>query len=259
MSRRADRFVESLCSEAFDSDAVNHPYLRALAAGDFPDYGRALQDFAYQYEWYSAGFTDYVSAVIGQLKNAKHQQILESNLAEEQGSVEGVVLDADLLADIAGRSHTSLYADFQSAVGVDAAYRETAKRCALSSSWRQQFLSLCQMNECAGVGAIGIGTELIVSRIYGLILEGLTLHSAVTPAQRVFFDLHSHCDEEHAAQMLYIAKDLARSSTACQQLRYGADTALALRAAFWDEMLNRAQAMPTAGSTAAARPIASAH
>ena len=102
------------------------------------------------------------------------------------------------------------------------------------------------MNECVGVGAIGIGTELIVSRIYNQILDGLKTYSNLTMTQRVFFDLHSQCDEKHAAQVLFIAKELAQDHTACEQIEYGAKMAIKLRIAFWDKMLERAHVLPAA-------------
>ena len=105
-------------------------------------------------------------------------------------------------------------------------------------------MQLCEMNACVGVGAIGIGTELIVSSVYNQILEGLKSHSNLTMTQRVFFDLHSECDEAHAAQMIVIAEDLAKDRTACEQIEYGVKMAINMRVMFWDEMLERARNFP---------------
>ena len=102
------------------------------------------------------------------------------------------------------------------------------------------------MNECVGVGAIGIGTELIVSSIYNQILEGLKAHSDLTMTQHVFFDLHCQCDEEHATKMLLIAEDLAQTRTACEQIEYGVKMAINMRVIFWDKMQERAQNFPEA-------------
>jgi len=114
--------------------------------------------------------------------------------------------------------------------------------------WSKQFLQLCLMNEYVGVGAIGIGTELIVSSIYNQILEGLKNHSDLTMTQRVFFDLHSECDEEHAAQMILIAEDLALDHSACEQIEYGVNMAINMRVMYWDKMLERANNIPAHSS-----------
>lgn len=248
MDQQASRFIESISAEVIGSAAVNHPYLKAMHNGDFPNIDLALKDFAFQYGLYSAQFSHYVSAVITNLTNPAHKQILLANLAEEQGDVKGLELPSDVLANIVGRSHSSLYQRFQLALGVDVEYAKTAQQCQTSLSWGLQFLELCKMNEHVGIGAIGIGTELIVSRIYGQILEGLKAHSNLTMIEHVFFDLHSQCDEEHAAQMLLIAQDLAQDSTTRQKIEYGARKAMNMRIAFWDEMLSRAQSFPAANA-----------
>lgn len=239
-------FIKCISTEALSSAAVNHPYLQAMREGDFPNVDLAFKDFAFQYGIYSAAFVRYVSAVIENLSNTEHKQILLSNLAEEQGNTHDVELPPDVLASVFGQPHTSLYRRFQEALGIDADYRKTARRCQTSLSWSRQFLQICKKNECVGVGAIGIGTELIVSRIYDQILEGLEAHTNLTMTQRVFFDLHSKCDEEHSAQLLSIAEDLARDRAACEQIEYGTRKAIDMRVAFWDKMLVRAHNFPPA-------------
>ena len=243
-------FIKGISAEALDSAAVNHPYLRAMSKGDFPNIDMAFKDFAFQYNLYSARFTRYVSAVIENLSNAEHKQILMTNLAEEKGVVNDVELPPDVLASVTGQPHSSLFRRFQESLGVDADYRETTARCQTGLLWSRQFLQLCEMNECVGVGAIGIGTELIVSSIYNQILEGLEAHSDLTMTQHVFFNLHSQCDEQHALQIALIAEDLARSSTACEQIEYGVRMAISMRVIFWDKMHQRAQDFPASAPRA---------
>ena len=244
-------FVESLCAEALDSAAVNHRYLRAIREGDFPDIDLALKDFAFQYGVYSGAFVHYVLALTENLSKAEHRQALQANLEEEQGSVHGVDLPPEVLASVIGQPHTLLYRRFQEALGIDAAYRNTAHACHESRLWACEFLKLCKTDEFVGIGAIGIGTELIVSQIYDQILAGLKKHSKLTPIQRVFFDLHSECDEAHANQLLRVAEDLARDRESCEKIAYGARRAIELRVRFWDAMLVRAHSLPASSTTTA--------
>lgn len=241
MSSMVDGYIDSICSEIIESEAINHPYLHALEAGNLPNVELALQDFAFQYSAYSAQFTEYVSAVITNLSNPEHKKLLQANLDEEQGHASDEELPPDVLACVEGLPHTSLYKRFQHAIGVDSEYLNTTQYCPASLRWRHQFLGLCNMNEFVGIGAIGIGTELIVSHIYKKILAGLQSHSKLTMNERVFFHLHSQCDEGHAAQILKIAKDLAQDEEQREQIAYGARAAVDMRVAFWDEMLTRAQ------------------
>jgi len=246
--------IQRIKADALASDAVNHPYLKALQSGDLPNFELAIKDFAYQYGIYSKPFIQYLKAVINNLKNQKHQAMLIENLTEEQGDMHDVELPADVLATVEGVPHAQLYRRFQEAVGVNDAYRSKSQESQTARLWRDQFLQLCAIDECVGVGAIGIGTELIVSSIYRQILEGLKTHSGLSMTERVFFDLHSQCDDEHAAQLLSIAHDLAQDHhDAIEKIEFGAKMALHLRVLFWDKMLARAQHFPASSSSPAKR------
>jgi pyrroloquinoline-quinone synthase len=238
-------FIKRISAEALNSAAVNHPYLRAMSEYDFPNVDMAIKDFAFQYSLYSAKFTRYVSAVTENLRNVEHKQILLTNLAEEQGATNNIELPPDVLASVAGQPHTTLFRRFQEALGINAQYRESTAQCQTGLLWSKQFLQLCEMNECVGVGAIGIGTELIVSGIYNQILKGLEAHSNLTMKQYVFFNLHSECDKAHAAQIALITEDLARNNMACEQIEYGVKMAINMRIIFWDKMQERAQNFST--------------
>lgn len=237
-------FIEDMCEEALASAAVRHPYLDAMRSGSFPDLEYAFKDFAFQYGLYSANFMQYVSAVMKQLQDDRHREILRGNLAEEQGHAHDVDLPADIMASIDGEPHSRLYRRFQDALGVNPDERNPTARCP-GARWSSKFLTLCRSGEMIGAGAIGIGTEFVVASIFEQILAGLKQHSDLTMLQRVFFDLHSECDEKHAQEMMQITSELARDPESCDQIEHGIRCALALRAAFWDQMMERALAAPS--------------
>lgn len=248
-------FAAAASEAALKSSAVTHPYLRALRTGDLPNTCLALQDFAFQYGLYSTRFTRYMSAVTRNLSNDEHKRILLANLAEEQGDVHDVELPPDVMATVVGQPHTLLYQRFQNALGAGPDSREATPQCP-GFVWSEQFLQLCQTNEHVGVGAIGIGTELIVADIYDQILAGLKAHTDLTLTERVFFDLHSDCDHEHAAQVLLITEGLAQNAEACEQIEFGITSAIDMRSTFWDAMLQRALRFPAADSAATTRKTA---
>ena len=239
----AQHFVKNTSDWALTSAAINHPYLTALATGDLPDIDAAFRDFARQYGLYSAKFIPYVSAVYERLESVEHREILHENLAEEKGDTHDVVLPPDVLETVTGVPHVLLYRRFQEALGVTPGVDGATDDCP-GYLWSQDFLRLCESNQYVGVGAIGIGTEFIVSRVFRQILEGLSSFSSLSMTQRVFFDLHSECDDKHAAEVLSITQDLATDRDAAEQIEYGVKTALSLRATFWDRLLQRALAMP---------------
>ena len=55
--------MQALLQEAENHRAVHHPYLKALANGEFKNNHRILQDFAAQYGHYSAWFPRYLTGV----------------------------------------------------------------------------------------------------------------------------------------------------------------------------------------------------
>ena len=240
LSSSGKTFVKQLGAEVQNSSAVYHPYLTALKNADLPNIHLALQDFAFQYGIYSASFVHYITSLLDQLTASEHKQILYSNLREEQGNEIDVVLPNNVLKSIEGKSHTILYRQFQQAIGVGDNYLASAEQNQTGTEWSTNFLKLCQVNQHVGIGAIGIGTELIVSPIYQQILEALSHHTELSQIDRIFFELHSTCDDHHAEQLLSVAEELASSQFALEQIAYGARTAVSLRSTFWDKMLERA-------------------
>jgi pyrroloquinoline-quinone synthase len=247
--RSNNTFISNLCTRALNSTAVKHPYLDAMREGSFPNVKMAYQDFAFQYGLYSIRFTQYLSEVINNLSNVEHKRVVQNNLSEERGNCYSVDLPPDVLSNIAGLSHARLYQRFQEALGIDASYRETTPQSQTALLWSGQFLQLCKTHENVGIGAVGIGTELIVSSIYNQIFDGLKAHSSVSQSQRVFFDLHSECDDLHAEQILSITEDLAHDHNAREQIEYGAVMALNMRTIFWDKMLERGLSFPASASS----------
>ncbi len=236
-------FVDRLTAEAVESSAVEHPYLQSLVDGSLPQMNAALKDFAFQYGLYSRHFIKYVAAVSEQLADEQHRQILKNNIAEEQGDTHDVELPDDVLAEIDGLSHRALYARFTNALGMHQSFDQATDECP-GRIWSEQFLNLCGDKPNVGIGAIGIGTEFIVSRVFTKILDSLKSHSRLSVSQRVFFELHSVCDDHHADELLTITRALAIDKVAREEIAHGVRTAIKLRSRFWDQLLLRATQLP---------------
>ncbi|MBR9814173.1 iron-containing redox enzyme family protein [bacterium] len=231
----AEAFVEVLCAEALGHTAVNHAYLHRLAAGDLPDIQGAIRDYCHQYYFYSAEFTSYLEAVIGGLTSAQHRDCLRHNLAEEQGRCH--------VAGAEDVPHTELFQRFRRAAGVSEAYDRDNQPITTALIWRDLFLQKCQSRQAGvGVGAIGIGTELVVSRIYHHLHTAVATHTAMVPDDYLFLSLHMECDDEHAEDLKRISVELAEAHELREALRFGVLSSLNLRNAFWDVMLGRALA-----------------
>ena len=77
-------FLHSLEVEALGHKAVQHPYLLALSEGTLRDPRCAVQDFAREYQGYSAWFPRFLSALEARLPSDL-RSILEENKEEEGG------------------------------------------------------------------------------------------------------------------------------------------------------------------------------
>jgi len=92
------------------------------------------------------------------------------------------------------------------------------------------------------IGALGLGTEGVVSTMYRHFLPALR-STQLEPEAVVFFPLHAAVDDKHQATLIQISRDLAQTQSGRQDLLKGMRKALSLRATFWDFMHQRAQSM----------------
>ncbi len=236
-------FIDRLTQKALHSQAVNHPYLQYFAGENTDNAEGMVRDFALQYGFYSANFIAYVSSVIENLDKQSHRDVLQENLDEERGNVHGVDLPPDVLETVIGQPHSLLFQRFQQAAGVSASSKRNVSNADPGVAWARGFQTLCSENVLVGIGALGLGTELIVSSIYSKILSGIKTATNIAPKDYVFFELHSECDDDHAQQLLLVASQLAIDSDAERQIEYGMSRALELRCRFWDQMLERSEAV----------------
>jgi pyrroloquinoline quinone (PQQ) biosynthesis protein C len=107
--------------------------------------------------------------------------------------------------------------------------------------WREQLLAVLAHGSAAqAVGALGLGTETIVSTMYGYFTQALGRMPELSPRDTVFFPLHTTVDDHHQATLQAIAIDFAATDEGRADLRRGMLKALQLRCAFWDWLHARA-------------------
>ena len=235
-------YVEDLTASALHHRAVHHPYLKALAAGTLPDTRWALRDFAQQYYSYSKNFPKYLQATIAQLSDPRHRLALMENLAEESGHYEEEELSLleryNIRREwIVDQPHPVLFRRFADALGADL---DNTPESDASVCWSEMFLLLLTHGTPAeAVGALGLGTENIVSTIYQSFVIAIG-RTELSIEDTVFFPLHTQVDDAHLETLQDIAVDLAQTPEGRQGLRRGMLKALQLRSVFWDWMYERA-------------------
>jgi hypothetical protein len=107
--------------------------------------------------------------------------------------------------------------------------------------WREMLLAVLSQGSAAeAVGALGLGTETIVSTMYGAFVAAIGRHGDLNPRDTVFFPLHTLVDDAHQASLRQIAIDCAASEAGRADLARGMHKALALRDSFWSWLHERA-------------------
>lgn len=233
--------LAALVAEAEAHVAVDHPWLRAFAAGSLPDPERAVRTFAVTYNGYSQWFPRYLRMVIDRLSDPAHKALLAENLAEEKGELHEedrlALVEAGIdVAQVEGVPHSRLFRDFCRAVGIADGDLEQVRPAA--AQWRERFLLGLQQGSAAFcVGALGLGTEGVVRTIYTKLLAGIRTMTSLPRRDYVFFELHCLVDDQHQKDLLAIAETMAAQPQGHQQLRAGMRFALDLRAEFWGKLL----------------------
>ena len=244
--KTGDAYLEALIDEALSHPAVSHPYLNDLAQGNLPDLKWAICDFASQYPGYCAHFPRYLTMVISKLDSPKHRMTLMQNLIEESGMLDDeeieVLVEHGIDPDwVQGIPHPKLFERFQHAMGVHNTHEQDDDVLEVVC-WRESFYHLLANGSPAeAVGAIGLGTENIVNKIYTPIIRAIERLGTLDREQYVFFELHCEVDDDHHEALLAIASDFADDRQNCIDLRKGMLKALGLRAMFWDWMHDRAR------------------
>ncbi len=237
-------FVAELAEQSLLHRAVNHPYLEAMGSGALPDTRWALADFGQQYQCYSKDFPRYLTAVISRLADPGHRAGLMENLSEESGIYEAEELTA--LSEIGiksewivGKPHPQLFDRFCKAMGLED--QDLSSEPDQIICWREMLIGLLSSGTPAeAVGALGLGTENIVSTIYKPFSRAVAMLPELAAKDTVFFPLHTAVDDHHQETLQGIAADLAVNDATRSELRRGMLKALALRSVFWDWMYRRA-------------------
>lgn len=235
-----EQHLQTLLTEAKHHPAVHHAFLRRFATGAYPDATAVLRRYALEYSAYASWFPRYLEAVIDRLDDPAHQALLRRNLDEEQGNYDADECDELRRAGIRvelvqGVPHPQLFRRFCRAIGITD--DELARPCRAADQWRREFHAMLEnASPAAAVGALGMGTEYVVRPIYEQLLRGIQALGTLHRDDYVFFELHCLVDDQHQADLLHIARELAPNTDGVRELRRGMLGALRLRQRFWDQL-----------------------
>lgn len=204
---------------------AEHPFwdnrlFRACASGAL-----TREDFRYvfsQYYLYTRSFTRVLAALMANCESDLHRAQLAENIWEEGGGA------------TPERRHAEIYRRFlREGLGIDIDSIEFADPARL---FVREILDFCRdAHPAAGSAFLSLGTEGIVPRMYGVLLDGL-LHAGVGEEHLSFFRIHMACDDAHAETLEQIMTSFAGTPDWITICHRSMDHALSLRQRFFEQL-----------------------
>jgi len=137
-----------------------------------------------QYYLYSKNFTRYLSALMANCDSDYYRSRISENLWEEGGGIAPEKRHAEIFRRF-------LIDGLEIDVG-DIDYLDSTR------FFVREYLDFCLHSHPSAASAfLSLGTEGIVARMYGIIVEGL-LKAGIPEEHLTFFRIHMECDDEHA-------------------------------------------------------------
>jgi pyrroloquinoline quinone (PQQ) biosynthesis protein C len=213
-----ERALAQLHALQADHPFWNNRLFKACAAGTL-----SKDDFRFiyaQYYLYSKNFTRYIAALMANCDSDYHRSRLSENLWEEGGGV------------APEKRHAEIFRSFlRDGLEIDV---DNVDYLDSTRFFVREYLDFCRHSHpAAGSAFLSLGTEGIVARMYGVLLDGL-LKAGIQEEHTTFFRLHIECDDEHAETLEKIMLSYANMpdwyNTCYRSIAY----ALGLRERFFD-------------------------
>jgi pyrroloquinoline quinone (PQQ) biosynthesis protein C/quercetin dioxygenase-like cupin family protein len=210
---------------------AEHPFwqnrlLRAASTGAF-----SKDDFALvfsQYYLYSQSFTRCLAAVMANCESDYYRARLAENIWEEGGG------------QAPERRHAEIFRRFlRDGLAVDV---NNVEFLDATRFFVREYLDFClRAHPAAGAAFLALGTEGIVPRMYGVLLDGL-LKAGLAEEHTAFFRLHMECDDAHAETLEKIMVSYAHLPDWYATCQRALDYALSLRTRFFEQLFDAVQA-----------------
>lgn len=239
-----DDFVAKLENYCLTHNAVEHHFLQNLAGAAFGKEQTLdiLVRFFAAYSNFNCEFIPAVERLRDLLDKQKHKDILEENLREEMGiydeetiaELESMGISRDSVVNI---PHTDLFRELVDDL-------EQRIRCSYRDFVPENILSIQRdaMKKVSADGKIGqlaalyFGSELIVPKLYGRLLQGLQNSCDISNKDARFLILHIDMDDGHAKKLREIVVDNCNTIEERISLFKNADMILRARVKFYDAM-----------------------
>ena len=213
-----------LVKEIASHSVFGHSWLLNLKAMSDASFLNNFREFICVSKVYGQHFSSYVRNAIQSAATTELREALIANLAEEEG-------------DEGQPSHIELFEKMTIELGVDGSESAFGRNPLLSIVQRLLREKLEGAEKFVALGALVLGSEYAVPRLYGPILDRLhSFDASPLPASIHFFNLHVECDADHANRAIQALEQEIKNEDDFIQLRFGALSALNLRQALLDSI-----------------------
>ena len=221
--------VEELVTFAKNHRASNHPIYKKFINLNNKDNLELLRYYSIQYKKFSSDFCNYITNVLSLAPYGLNIDCIIENLNEENGDLSQ--------KGFKSYPHKKLYNLFLEELTDHT--KNSIKTTYISEvhDWHKEILEISKTSFASGVGALGIGNELVVPQIYQNILKGLNTSKKFSKRAIFFFELHSECDVKHSEDFINISIKISNKYENLRDLNNGVKKMLFLRERFCDKIL----------------------
>lgn len=170
-------------------------------------------------------FLHYLSYVIPGMPTEESRLILMENLVDEYGSFDPSWV------------HPAVFRSFLTAVGLERADWERVEPLPEVNLYIDRHMNMCRFGDpFMGCGAIGIGTECFIPRIFSQILTGLSRVQDIEGEGLTYWNAHIALDVLHSYEAMRALAPFIEEKEVRDKIREGAKRSLDARKVLWDGM-----------------------
>lgn len=175
-----------------------------------------------QYYFYSKNFTRYLSGLMANMEDDLFRSKLSENLWEEGGGAKPE------------DRHAQIFRNFlKNALNIEIG---KIKPTNSTMFFVKEYLDFCKyQNPMASSSFLSLGTEAIVPKLYGIMVEGM-LGAGIEEKDLHFFRLHMACDDAHAETLEQIMESYSSHPNWANECERALDYALTIRENFFNDL-----------------------
>lgn len=221
MNPNSNPFMRSFQEITETHPLWSHAFLQRCRAGDLslPEVGI----LAGQMYKFSKEFNRILASILACCPNETAQLVILENLFDEMGQ-------GDL-----SQAHPALFRRFTRAIGINDEALANLPTAPETQAMIDTYLNLAQQyGYVSALGAVCFASEGIVNTLYSQLFKGIRGAAPFPPDSLVFFELHIHMDDGHAANLAAIVSPQIQSDEQAIDVHRAILEAMDARVHFFD-------------------------